>query len=937
MELFLNPWYMVAGGAMVSSPILIHLINRMRFKRIRWAAMEFLLKSQKRNRRRLIIEQLILLLLRCLLVLLAAFLVARFVGSALGLTPTSSTTHVVLLDDTLSMTDRTPRGSKDEPDCFSAAKKHIKTLARHASEANSAQFLKVLTLSDRREIFSDRLNEDSLLRLDKELEALKPTAMHGDTLRAVAEARERLGASKESKRWLHLVSDFRDSDWGHRGATEQLHQKLQEVADTGANVTLIDCAYPTRSTAANRAVEYHYNYALTELRPEKRIAPASTTVPFTVDIKNFGNDSRESVFLEVYLNGVEDFGVSHYYPAPPPGGDIRHTFDLLFEGPAEGQRTRFHRVTVKLMANQSQNLDPEAGLLADNVRHAVIEVRKAVPTLLVDGSPEESQRIGGDVRVIQTALESAKGNEAVQVVVKGVEELKRPDLEREYATIYLLNVESLKGKKDKDGKGENLPLERLQTFVENGGNVVFFMGDKVDPTYYNKVLFEEHHGLFPVPLDKRETERISNDKINEYRASSAPKIFVLEPNHDITRGIAGVQYEIPDLLIPQHAQAKDRFEWERKWSTPGAVKELITLANLKRLDDTTSGPIDRLVKRIPVDDPKYKKYSALLAKHKKAIQTAAGGRIDELYKVAKAFEEMLGDRGPKPGDKDNVSLVEFWELPEMKDLKTDILGFRKDALYGSPLVLARTYGKGNVVAFLTTAGTRWSGWSGGKDSGAASFTFPMLIVDLQKFLTRGGDAGSRLVGEPIPFQLDAAIYRNAVKRFVQVDEGQFDPKRIPADDAPVGFQVDPEKAGKLEDGKYVIAFENHRRTGVQFFQVFPLGKDAVAEQRWFAYNVDTANESNLRRVAFEEVARNPAESKANRGKIMVFVPSEARDELREKRSDLSESPWLYLLILVILIAEQALAVHLSFHVKGSEGTQSGATPAAAASSSAAAA
>src|SRR5262245_43753276 len=104
MEFFLNPFYMVAGGALVSSPILIHLINRMRFRRIRWAAMEFLLKSQKRNRRRLIIEQLILLLLRCLLVLLAAILVARYVGPALGLTPTGSSTHVLLIDDTLSMT-----------------------------------------------------------------------------------------------------------------------------------------------------------------------------------------------------------------------------------------------------------------------------------------------------------------------------------------------------------------------------------------------------------------------------------------------------------------------------------------------------------------------------------------------------------------------------------------------------------------------------------------------------------------------------------------------------------------------------------------------------------------------------------------------------------------------------------------------------------------
>src|SRR3954451_23858318 len=113
MEFFLNPWAMVAGGALISAPILIHLINRMRFKRIRWAAMEFLLKSQKRNRRRLIIEQLILLMLRCLLVLLLGLLLARFVGQALAGSSTSGTTHVVVLDDSLSTQDRAPR--KQEP------------------------------------------------------------------------------------------------------------------------------------------------------------------------------------------------------------------------------------------------------------------------------------------------------------------------------------------------------------------------------------------------------------------------------------------------------------------------------------------------------------------------------------------------------------------------------------------------------------------------------------------------------------------------------------------------------------------------------------------------------------------------------------------------------------------------------------------------------
>src|ERR1700687_1772014 len=101
-ELFLNPANMVIGGALISSPIIIHLINRMRFKRIRWAAMEFLLKSQKRNRRRLIIEQLILLALRCLLVLLAGFLVARYV---MAKQTGGGTDHVMVIDDTASMAD----------------------------------------------------------------------------------------------------------------------------------------------------------------------------------------------------------------------------------------------------------------------------------------------------------------------------------------------------------------------------------------------------------------------------------------------------------------------------------------------------------------------------------------------------------------------------------------------------------------------------------------------------------------------------------------------------------------------------------------------------------------------------------------------------------------------------------------------------------------
>src|SRR5215210_2154006 len=66
-----------AGLAAVSIPILIHILNRQRFKVVTWAAMEFLLRAMKKNRRRMKFEQMILLATRCLLMFLIAFALAR--------------------------------------------------------------------------------------------------------------------------------------------------------------------------------------------------------------------------------------------------------------------------------------------------------------------------------------------------------------------------------------------------------------------------------------------------------------------------------------------------------------------------------------------------------------------------------------------------------------------------------------------------------------------------------------------------------------------------------------------------------------------------------------------------------------------------------------------------------------------------------------------
>ena len=71
-----------AAAALVAAPIIIHLINRLRYRRVRFAAMEFLLTSEKRNKRRILLEQLLLLAARVVLVLLAILLIGRFTADA---------------------------------------------------------------------------------------------------------------------------------------------------------------------------------------------------------------------------------------------------------------------------------------------------------------------------------------------------------------------------------------------------------------------------------------------------------------------------------------------------------------------------------------------------------------------------------------------------------------------------------------------------------------------------------------------------------------------------------------------------------------------------------------------------------------------------------------------------------------------------------------
>ena len=123
------------GFFLVLLPLLIHLINLMRQKRVRWAAMDFLLQAERKHKTWIWLKQMLLLVARmaaiALLVAMLAQLATRNQWSNFFGGRTAH--HIVLLDDSFSMSDRT--GSES---AWDRANRVVTQLARPSGDAGFA-------------------------------------------------------------------------------------------------------------------------------------------------------------------------------------------------------------------------------------------------------------------------------------------------------------------------------------------------------------------------------------------------------------------------------------------------------------------------------------------------------------------------------------------------------------------------------------------------------------------------------------------------------------------------------------------------------------------------------------------------------------------------------------------------------------------------------
>lgn len=450
-QYFLNPSFVLPGAALVALPIIIHLLSRLRYKTVRFAAMEFLLQSDELNRRRLIIEQLLLLLLRVLAVLLIVFLIARLMldPSRMMLLRGAATHHVLVLDDSLSM-----RARVDEQTVFDKAIATLENMLSQDGGTAASMRVTVLTMTqpDRPLVTDRELNAALLQDLVPRLRNVTCSFAGVSPVPALTAAGNILAADGGAARQVHVITDFRKSDWVNR---PEVVAALQSLDATKTEVSLVQV---TQESAAN--------VGLTQMTSETLAVAVGVPWRLNLTLHNYSDRKSSGLRATVYVDGAA-LPAKVLVPDVEPAADAVLAHDIVFESAGR------HDVEVRL---------EDDSLLADNRRFIVADVTDSRAVLIVDDDGLQE-----DAGFVAATFDPQLSGVATQVRSSDVLTTAKLD---DFDCIYLLNV-------------RELPADAtvlLTNYVRGGGGIAWFPGDQATITWYNTTLRDGDEPLFPVSL-----------------------------------------------------------------------------------------------------------------------------------------------------------------------------------------------------------------------------------------------------------------------------------------------------------------------------------------------------------------------------------------------------------------------------------------------------
>jgi hypothetical protein len=472
---------MLAWGALLGViPIIIHLLNRRRFRRVEWAPMRYLKLTIQRNRRRIEIEQILLLLLRISLFVLLFLFLARPVLNPTGLErwlgSGGRSSQVVLIDDSLSM----GYGAGD-----AAAFQRAREMA--------AGFLAASRLTDRFTLVTSSAPRSPVLhevegtrRDDLRAAALSLplTATHTSWPAVLEGIDELLKSCTYKTQQITIFTDGRKAGW--EGGLSGIAGPWR---DRGVRLRIVDVGS-----------EDVTNVSLQSLLPLDRTVLAGAASQWEAVIRN---DSPQTIAGAKATLRVDDKPTELTLPDLAPRALARIPMTVQFPGPGS------HDVSLKI---------PDDELPGDNQRWAAVPVKDSLLIRLVDGEPS-SEPFGSEVDYLAAPLSIGIGAaEAWRVETSLDTDFLSP--RRDLPDVLVLaNVAAPTVEQ----------ADRINTLVREGMGLLIFTGTKLDIGLYNDLLFRADRRILPCSLKALVEENIRGLIVEPLHPSPLEKLLELKP------------------------------------------------------------------------------------------------------------------------------------------------------------------------------------------------------------------------------------------------------------------------------------------------------------------------------------------------------------------------------------------------------------------------
>lgn len=452
---FLNA-ILLSGLAAASIPLIIHLLNRNRFRVVKWGAMHLLETAFQMQRRRIQLEQILLLLLRCAIPAVLALCLARPVITGMeSLMGAAKTSTVILLDNSYSM-DYGGRAGGNYAQARQAAGKIIDELGRGSD-------VTVLLMAGGVTPLAGGPTFD-LSRLSKELAALEGGYGRANLPAALEAASGVLANVQHAHQEVVVISDFQRVSWSDDEAPARARAvELLQKMPFKPRLTLLPVGAGGRDNVSVESLDFN-----------RLVLGVGQPMQVRANLRNFGERAYPDLRVYFRVDGRE------------------RAASQISLGANERQQVLFTHAFDTAGSHVIEVFAEADSLEADNSFQASIPVWDQVPVLLVNGDPR-AEPLQGETDFLEIALQpfgAARANLADLIVTRigSANDLTQAVLSHT-RVVVLANVRDLSANQLKD----------LAQFVKDGGGLLVFPGNRINVAWYQRD-FAAPQGLLPAPF-----------------------------------------------------------------------------------------------------------------------------------------------------------------------------------------------------------------------------------------------------------------------------------------------------------------------------------------------------------------------------------------------------------------------------------------------------